>query len=51
VTGTITCSGAFTLTWQSQIVGGPFNDFTGHWNLSGTFKPAKGTLAAALGCS
>ncbi len=51
VSGTIACSGAFTLTWQSQIVGGPFNDFTGHWILSGTFKPAKGTLASALGCS
>jgi hypothetical protein len=33
---------AFVLTWASQVVGGPFNSFTGYWHLSGTFVPAKG---------
>ncbi|MDQ6928657.1 MAG: hypothetical protein M3159_08335 [Actinomycetota bacterium] len=33
-------SHAFTLSWSSQIVGGPFNNFTGTWNLRGTFVPA-----------
>jgi hypothetical protein len=32
---------AFTLNWTSQIVGGPFNGFTGQWHLQGTFVPAK----------
>jgi hypothetical protein len=30
----------FVLTWTSQVVGGPFNGFTGDWHLSGTFVPA-----------
>jgi hypothetical protein len=30
-------SGAFVLTWASQISGGPFNGFTGYWHLAGTF--------------
>jgi hypothetical protein len=30
----------FTLEWASQIVGGPFNNFTGVWHLEGTFEPA-----------
>jgi len=30
-------SGAFTLSWSSAIVGGPFNSFTGLWHLEGTF--------------
>jgi hypothetical protein len=33
-------TGAFTLTWRSQIVGGPFNGFSGLWHLAGTFVPA-----------
>jgi hypothetical protein len=33
-------TGAFTLTWRSRIVGGPFNGFSGLWNLAGTFVPA-----------
>jgi hypothetical protein len=33
-------SGAFTLTWSSAIVGGPFNSFTGSWHLEGTFVPS-----------
>jgi hypothetical protein len=31
---------AFVLTWASQIVGGPFNGFSGYWHLEGTFRPA-----------
>lgn len=31
-------SGAYTLEWSSQIVGGPFNNFTGIWHLEGTFE-------------
>ncbi len=43
-TGTYDSStGAFTLTWTSQIVGGPFNNFTGQWHLVGTFEPGSGT--------
>jgi hypothetical protein len=29
----------FTLDWTSQIVGGPFNNFTGKWHLEGVFEP------------
>lgn len=50
--GMIACSGAFTLSWRSLIVGGAFNNFTGQWTLVGTFQPASGSVAAALGgCS
>jgi LPXTG-motif cell wall-anchored protein len=31
---------AFTITWTSQIVGGPFNSFTGQWHFTGTFAPS-----------
>jgi hypothetical protein len=31
---------AYTLTWASLIVGGPFNGFTGQWFLTGTFARA-----------
>jgi hypothetical protein len=30
----------FTLEWTSQIVGGPFNNFTGTWHFEGTFEKA-----------
>jgi hypothetical protein len=37
-TGTYNSStGAFTFTWTSEIVGGPFNGFTGQWVFAGTF--------------
>lgn len=49
--GTIACDGTYSLTWSSTIVGGPFNKFTGSWHLTGTFRPANGTVADALGCS
>jgi hypothetical protein len=32
---------AFLITWTSQVVGGPFNGFTGFWHLAGTFSPGK----------
>ena len=32
---------AYTITWVSQIVGGPFNDFSGYWHLQGKFQPGK----------
>jgi hypothetical protein len=31
----------FVLEWSSQIIGGPFNDFTGVWHLEGTFRAKK----------
>ncbi len=41
VTGTYDpATKAFVLTWASQVVGGPFNGFTGSWHLQGTFTPA-----------
>src|SRR4051794_37207865 len=33
-------TGAFVLEWTSTIAGGPFNDFTGSWHLTGTFRRA-----------
>jgi hypothetical protein len=33
-------TGAYTLEWTSQIVGGPFNNFTGVWHLEGSFEAA-----------
>ena len=30
----------FVLEWTSQIVGGPFNNFTGTWHFEGTFEKA-----------
>jgi hypothetical protein len=32
---------AFVITWTSQVVGDPFNGFTGLWHRNGTFAPAK----------
>ena len=31
-------TGKYTLEWASQVVGGPFNGFTGSWHLEGTFE-------------
>ncbi|GAB17977.1 hypothetical protein GOEFS_044_00130 [Gordonia effusa NBRC 100432] len=48
VRGTIDpSSGAFVLEWTSQIVGGPFNNFTGLWHLTGTFRGTGLNSAAA----
>lgn len=42
VTGTYDAdTGKFVIEWSSQVVGGPFNDFTGIWHLEGTFTPAE----------
>jgi hypothetical protein len=30
---------AYTLEWTSQIVGGPFNNFSASWHFEGTFEP------------
>ena len=30
----------FSLDWSSQIIGGPFNNFTGVWHFEGTFEKA-----------
>jgi len=44
VSGTYNASTkAFVLDWTSQIVGGPFNNFTGKWHFEGTFE---GTIAS-----
>jgi hypothetical protein len=44
VTGTFEEStGAYTLTWTSQIFGGPFNNFTGIWRLTGVVKEEDST--------
>lgn len=41
VTGTYNAdTKAYTLDWTSQIIGGPFNNFSGHWHLEGTFEPS-----------
>jgi hypothetical protein len=41
VSGTYDAStGAFTLTWISQVVGGPFDKFSCAWHLTGRFEPA-----------
>ncbi|MHB1533255.1 MAG: hypothetical protein ACYC1D_01325 [Acidimicrobiales bacterium] len=50
LSGTIDCNGDYTASWQSLIVGGAFNNYTGIWHISGTFVPASGTAAAAIGC-
>jgi hypothetical protein len=40
-------TGRYSLTWASQIVGGPFDNFTGQWHLEGTFvASAAGTGGA-----
>jgi hypothetical protein len=47
-TGTYDAStGAFTLNWTSQVVGGPFDKFTGSWHLAGHFVPAGRSTAPA----
>ena len=40
-------TGAYSLTWASQIVGGPFNNFTGLWHLTGTFHSYTATASWA----
>lgn len=40
-------TGAYTMQWTSQVVGGPFNGFSGLWHLTGRFVPAAGGGAAS----
>jgi hypothetical protein len=42
-------TGAFRLDWTSQIVGGPFDKFTGKWHLEGRYVPASGAIAPTKG--
>ena len=48
-TGTYNSSnGAYTIDWTSQIVGGPFNNFTGQWHFEGTFSaPGSGGASSS----
>jgi hypothetical protein len=48
-TGTYNSStGAITLDWTSQIVGGPFNSFTGQWHFTGTFTLNPGSAPTTV---
>ncbi|QLY30152.1 hypothetical protein H0264_34130 [Nocardia huaxiensis] len=38
IRGTIDGAGNFVIEWTSQIVGGPFNNFTGLWHLAGQYR-------------
>ena len=40
-------TGHYVLEWTSQIVGGPFNNFTGKWHLEGTFVPASSSSSSS----
>ena len=43
-----TATGAYSLTWKSQIKGGPFNSVTGTWHLEGTVTPVPEPAAVWL---
>ncbi|QIS17994.1 hypothetical protein [Nocardia terpenica] len=47
VHGSIDGAGNFVLEWTSQIVGGPFNNFTGLWHLAGQYRGGPVAPAAA----
>ncbi|GAB0103759.1 hypothetical protein JMUB6875_27330 [Nocardia sp. JMUB6875] len=49
VSGSIDAAGNFVIEWTSQIVGGPFNNFTGLWHLAGQYRGSlpQGAPAAA----
>ena len=38
-------TGRFTLSWSSQVEGGPFDKFSGFWHFEGVFVPAAGRAA------
>ena len=44
-------TGAFTLSWTSQVVGGPFDKFTGQWHLQGFFHAAGSNAGSKAGSS
>ncbi|MEV6066736.1 hypothetical protein AB0L82_09335 [Nocardia sp. NPDC052001] len=53
ISGSIDGAGNFVIEWTSQIVGGPFNNFTGLWHLAGQYRgslpqaaPAAAPIAA-----
>ncbi|WP_405491115.1 hypothetical protein [Nocardia sp. NBC_00511] len=47
ISGTIDGAGNFVIEWTSQIVGGPFNNFTGLWHLAGQYRGALPQAAPA----
>ncbi|MEV6773415.1 hypothetical protein AB0N05_32765 [Nocardia sp. NPDC051030] len=57
ISGSIDGAGNFVIEWTSQIVGGPFNNFTGLWHLAGQYRggsvpqaaPAASPLATTPG--
>jgi hypothetical protein len=42
-------TGAMTLSWTSEVVGGPFDKFTGSWHLVGRFVPTSGSSTGGSG--
>ncbi|MFJ4650701.1 hypothetical protein ACIP5Y_05400 [Nocardia sp. NPDC088792] len=53
ISGSIDQAGNYVIEWTSQIVGGPFNNFTGLWHLAGHYQgtvpqaaPAAAPIAA-----
>jgi hypothetical protein len=40
-------TGAYTLQWSSQVIGGPFNGFSAYWHLTGRFTPTEAAPAPA----
>ncbi|KAA0022711.1 hypothetical protein [Antrihabitans cavernicola] len=40
-------TGSFVVEWTSQIVGGPFNNFTGLWHLAGQYRGGTSLQAPA----
>lgn len=49
ISGTVDAAGNFVIEWTSQIVGGPFNNFTGLWHLAGQYRGAVPQAAPAAG--
>ncbi|MFE6857231.1 hypothetical protein [Nocardia sp. NPDC057668] len=47
INGSIDAAGNFVIEWTSQIVGGPFNNFTGLWHLAGQYRGALPQAAPA----
>lgn len=48
ISGSIDDAGNFVIEWTSQIVGGPFNNFTGLWHLAGQYRGGAAPAAAPL---
>lgn len=49
IRGTIDpATGNFVVEWTSQIVGGPFNNFTGLWHLAGQYRGGTALAAAPV---